>query len=305
VGRSYGRDGRATARFWQYAVKGSGGLAVRGAAVGTTARRAPAILPDGSAAPLGVACRLRTCTFTHGGFAAYDGDGASFDMRLDATEGAAYAVALTLPDRAGVRGNRPPGAAAQLTFYYPDATGGGAAFPPFLGGPLGDWQATPAGHTSFPEFFGCAAADRACWNKGFGAAPSFELHPAGGSFGRRIAATWAAPAAGPVLLRIALQCEVPFFSDVEAEGCRIFRDGDDDYGYSYGCPPQRNGHDNGSCETELLLSVTEGAYFEPAAAEGAAQAAEMFPPVAGPVRRTAAVEVCRAQLYPNSVKLSD
>jgi hypothetical protein len=86
----------------------------------------------------------------------------------------------------------------------------------------------------------------------------FRAH-AGGAFGRRLTGTWVAAAAGPVLLELAANCDVPFFGDVEYEGCEFFDDG------SIGCDAAADGTKGSRCTAALTLSVTAGAYFEPVA----------------------------------------
>ena len=103
------------------------------------------------------------------------------------------------------------------------------------------------------------------------------MHP-GGNFARRATATWAAPATGLVLLRVAANCDVVFFSDAEAEGCDVGMNG----GKAYDCL----GSNNGVCAAELKLAITRNAYF----VEGLAVAAEMFPqPTTGKAVRTITV----------------
>jgi hypothetical protein len=216
------------------------------------------------------------CTFAYAGVQVYDGDGVGFDIRLDVAAGLAYAVELSLA--AGSP------AAAHLIFYYATAAGGAAGFEPVFGAPLGDWPATPPGHTSYPQYLGCAAAERACWGPSVGELRSefFEMHPEGGTFSRRLAATWVAPVAGPVLLRIALHCAVPFFADIEVDGCQVEGDG------SYEC----TNHDNGNCASELVLTITADSFVGP---DGVV--------VAGQAVRNATIEVQASELAALAVEM--
>ena len=137
--------------FWKQvtALTGTGEVTLSGAAVGTAARRAPVVRADGTPTKLGVNCEMIVCTYWYDSMAAYDGNGGSFDLRLDATEGEAYAVSVELPAtqvrQSGILYRTNPGTAVHLTFYYPAAAGGADVFEPLLGGPLGDWTPTPSG----------------------------------------------------------------------------------------------------------------------------------------------------------------
>jgi hypothetical protein len=116
---------------------------------------------------------------------------------------------------------------------------------------------------SYAEHWGCSNEDRSCISE---IPDSFGIHP-GGVFPRFIEGTWVAPASGPVLLRLAMNCDVVFYADVQAEGCSFEEDG------SYACQPTRDGAcirgalgrgdcSNGQCTSELRLTVTQGAYFD-------------------------------------------
>ncbi len=128
----------------------------------------------------------------------------------DAEAGRAYAFAIELP--AGQ-------SAAQVsaTFYQANAAAGSAGFKATVGGPMGRWRDTPPGHHSFAEHHGCSNEDRSCITD---IAASYGIHP-GGSYGSVLKGTWVAPADGKWLLRVVANCEVVFFSDVEAEGCEF------------------------------------------------------------------------------------
>ncbi len=128
-------------------------------------------------------------------------------MRLDAGAGEAVAMAVELP--AGQ-----PGGQVRATFFQAGAAAGAEGFEATLGGPLGAWTATPAGHHSFAEhdreqgvFCQPNDSDATCLAKQLGA--SFGVHP-GGAFGSVLRGTWVAPAAGAWLLRIDANCDVPF-----------------------------------------------------------------------------------------------
>jgi hypothetical protein len=54
-----------------------------------------------------------------------------------------------------------------------------------------------------------------------------------------------------------MNCDVPFFSDVQAEGCYI-----DQQSSSYGCDPTTDGTDHSVCASQLRLTVVPGAYFD-------------------------------------------
>jgi hypothetical protein len=238
------------------------------------------------------------CTYWYDSMAAYDGNGGSFDLRLDATEGEAYAVSVELPAtqvrQSGILYRTNPGTAVHLTFYYPAAAGGADVFEPLLGGPLGDWTPTPSGH-------------KPCTHREVGAPATFELHP-GRSFHRKLAATWVAPATGTVLLRAALNCDVPFFADVDADGCCLtgrsednWHDGTVDFSATgfictNGAPTDSNNwlgekNRNAICSAELLLTITPGAYYE-----GEDDAYSNQELVVGPAARTGTIELAGSEL---------
>ena len=76
------------------------------------------------------------------------------------------------------------------------------------------------------------------------------LYP-GETFADREIGTWVAPASGHVLLRVNLVCDVPYWSDVEHEGCS-----NDDGLHCEG--------DGDTCGAGLTLTVTSGAYVSEA-----------------------------------------
>lgn len=255
--------------------EGAGSVTASGVVVGTAAVRAPIVVLGDSPVAIGVQCHLSNCGFSYNGAYAIDGDGTAFDLQMHAVESTAYAVSVQLPDDQ-------IGTAITLTFYYPAAAGGTAVFPALLTAALGDWRPTPPGHQSIPENIGCTNEDHVCWNTRVGAGASFQIHP-GGSFHRVATATWAAPAAGRVLLHLAANCDVPIFADVQADGCESTNS-------AFDCPTSNNAR----CSSHLSLTVTAGAHFD--ANDGAVLATEMFvPPVAGPAIRSVNIDVSRQE----------
>lgn len=77
----------------------------------------------------------------------------------------------------------------------------------------------------------------------------------GGNFTRFLQGTWVAPTSGTWLVRLVINCDVPFYADVQADGCFIDDDG------TYGCQPTSDGMHNARCASQLQLTVTPGAYF--------------------------------------------
>jgi hypothetical protein len=236
-------------------LQGTGQLTVSATATATALATAPPLYTDGAARLLTVACLFLSCSFVYDGAQAFDGDGATFDLRLEAAQGTGYAIAATLQPDA-------PAVALELTFFYSAATGGADSFESVGRWLLGDWTPTPVGHHSMPTYLGCANEDWNCWGHTIGAPTSFGIHP-GGSFPRRRVATWASTVAGPVLLRVALSCDVPFYADVEVQGCTLTADG------QMNC----RGSKAGRCRSTVSLAVTANAYFSD---EMAAQAVQMF-----------------------------
>jgi hypothetical protein len=59
-----------------------------------------------------------------------------------------------------------------------------------------------------------------------------------------------------MLLRLQVNCNVPFFSDVQSPGCEINNDG------VYSCGTIAGGTSNGHCSSRLLLTITPGAYYD-------------------------------------------
>ena len=148
-----------------------------------------------------------------------------------------------------------------LNVYDAAANEGSASFPVILSGALGSWVSTKPDHNSYPEFYGCQNDNKACWSRNLGKR-GFGINP-GRTFGSQLSGTWVAPVAGRWLIRIALSCDVPFFADVESNGCQID-------GLTYGCTRMSAAR---QCASALQMTVTEGAYFN---SETSAQLEEMF-----------------------------
>ena len=87
----------------------------------------------------------------------------------------------------------------------------------------------------------------------------FGIHP-GGKFGSYIIGTWVAPASGAMLLRIVLNCDSVVYADVQAGGCTIGKRNNQGARTS-SCGPASDGTFKNKCSSELLLTVTSGAYF--------------------------------------------
>ena len=223
---------------------GTGPVTVSVHAVGTAVERAPHLIADGAPHPLSVSCHLDDCTFSYLGSVVSDADGTDFDLVIDVQAGCSYAIQVDLPT--GQTATQ-----VKATFYQPGAAGGAVGFEPALHGPLGSWSSTPRGHHSFftsPVFVGIEGDIRS----GFG------IHP-DGRFGSFLQGTFVSPASGPVLLRLELNCDVVFYSDVEADGCaaeHLHGNG------GYGCDVTSDGIDNSRCAAELQLTVTPGAYYD-------------------------------------------
>jgi hypothetical protein len=184
--KAFGWTASASGRYEvrAMAAKGGGPLSVTIERVGTALLGAMPLTPDGVGRTVGVDCRFHSCTQSYAGSAAMRGDGAGFDLRLDAKEGAAYAFAAKLP---------PGQTAAEMHFtvYDPNSGGGAGAFPTLAGGPLGSWTPTPTGHESVSDHLGCkdreqgsglgdASKDeqRTCLGMQLGLTPTFgDRHP--------------------------------------------------------------------------------------------------------------------------------
>eukprot|EP01046_Picozoa_sp_COSAG06_P062091 COSAG06_NODE_13873_length_1210_cov_1.848785_1_plen_362_part_10 len=211
----------------------------------------------------------------------------------DAEAGRAYAFAIELP--AGQ-------SAAQVSaiFYQANAAAGSAGFKASVGGPMGRWRDTPPGHHSFAEHKGCSNEDRSCISS---IAASYGIHP-GGSYGSVLKGTWVAPAAGKWLLRVVANCEVVFYSDVEAEGCS-FHDG------GYNCYATADGTDNSKCAWTLQVTVTPDAYFDDDSsnADGQQQSGgasdDRNGPVTGSAERTDTIVLSRADVEAQAAAVFD
>ncbi len=221
---------------------GSGPVMTTVTAVGTALGHSPPLFADGETHPLRVLCETNDCTFHYAGVPAVDGDGRSFDLHLEVEAGTSYSLEINHISGAG--------ADVQATFYQPDAAESARGFADALNGALGNWSPTPPGHHSIATHFSCDNADRACIARWLG--HPFGIHP-GAIFGNSLRGNFVAPASGQVLLRLAINCQVPFFSDVELEGCMVGTEGSD----SYGCDSK----ELQSCISDLTLTVTPGAHF--------------------------------------------
>ena len=244
--------------------------------IGTALERSTHVLADGQPHPMSVSCRLSHCAFGYDGAAIYDGDGSGYDLVIpDAEAGRAYAVLVELPVGQ---------TAAQIkaTFYQAGAATGAAAFEPVVEGPLGSWSSTPPGHQSWAEQLGCQNNDRIC--AGAHLRTSFGYHP-GGEFGSILKGTWVSPTSGPTLLRIVVNCDVVFYSDVQALGCHVD-------GTEYDCHTMSDGKitiENNRCASLLQLTVTPGAFFNPDDVSATV-------PVLGTVTRTDTLSISRADI---------
>ena len=231
----------------QLLASGNGEFTVYVVAVGTAVHDCPLLEADGLPHTLLVTCDFATCAFGYDGKESAYGDGSGFDLVLEAEAGRAYAIRAEIPHPVPVQ--------ITATFYQPRAAAGASGFDPVFAGPLGVWAATPEGHHSFPEHMGCANQDQFCT----GFSSQFGIHP-GGSFPAFFTGTWVAPVSGPVLLRVVLNCDVPFFRDVEADGCET-----DNYNGipgSFGCDQSASGTYMSQCVSMVDLTVTPGAYYD-------------------------------------------
>ena len=272
------------------AINSSGPVSVSVQAVGTVLERAPSLRVDAMPHSLTVSCRLHSCQYEYDGAVVIDGDGSGFDLKLpNAEAGRAYAFLLELPAGA-------PAAQMSATFYLAGAAAGAAGFEPVVSGPLGEWTTTPVGHESFAEHQGCTNEER---SRCITVARDFGIHPSG-AFSEFLMGTWVAPSSGPTLLRLVMNCDVPFFSDVQAEGCYI-----DQHSSSYGCDPTTDGTDHSVCASQLRLTVVPGAYFddfnqstrEAAAAAGATTGVTTREqPVRGSAERIDTIVVSRSNI---------
>jgi hypothetical protein len=213
----------------------------------------------------------------------------------DAEAGRAYAFAIELP--AGQ-------SAAQVsaTFYQANAAAGSAGFKATVGGPMGRWRDTPPGHHSFAEHYGCSNEDRSCIH---GIAASYGIHP-GGSYGSVLRGTWVAPAGGKWLLRVVANCDVVFYSDVEAEGCEFSPDGG-----RYRCQYTADGTLNSECASTLQVTVTPDAYFDDDSSNAGSQqqsggaSDDRSGPVAGSAERTDTIVLRRTDIEAQAAAVFD
>eukprot|EP01052_Picozoa_sp_SAG31_P031443 SAG31_NODE_3331_length_4396_cov_19.352339_1_plen_1136_part_00 len=230
-------------------------------AVGTVVVQSPPAVATGAAVALGVSCELLHCAFEYAGVPMYDADISGFDLRLQAEVGIAYAMQVELVSRVA--------AEVHLKVYYPDSVAGAGGFTEVLGGPLGNWTATPAGHSAFAE-------DHAEWERrrpGIGAPATFGYHP-GESFAKYRQATWAAPTTAVALLRVSASCDVRFFADTEAPNCHNNAVHQGTLGFY--CASTAGAPSNGVCASSMTLTITPGAHFDHTATESSQLENDMF-----------------------------
>ena len=231
------------------AYRGEGRIAVGVSAIGTALQRAPAANLAGQWMHVHLGCSMTACAFEYNGAAVLDGDGRGFELRTQVpVAGTAVAIQIGLACREF--SCRHTGVQARLTMFVPGTTAGAAAFQPAINGALGGpWTKTASGHRSYAQFKGCKNTDAACVSalriSGFG------VHPGGERFTHRLQATAVIPTAAPVLFRLELNCDVPFFADVELPTCYI-------KGGANNCnnPVYR------TCATDVTLALTAGAHIE-------------------------------------------
>ena len=231
-----------------YVQIGSGPVVLNVVEVGDAVETSPRLQADGEPQPLSISCRSLSCH--------YQGDS---DLVLDVEAGRAYAFLVELKDR------RQPAVQVKATFYQAGAAAGAAGFAPVVSGPMGKWTATQPGHESWAEHFGCTTSASTTVGRCANIPASFGIYPGGDEFPRLLTGTWVAPASGAVLLQLTINCDVPFWADVQLSGC----DADNYHGVPghYGCDESYSGDlesdiGYGMCKSELLLTVTPGAYFD-------------------------------------------
>lgn len=244
--KSLGFTAEATGRYTVrvQASAGEGLVSVTVAAVGTTEKRSPELVVDGLPHPLHVQCESKRCSFAYDGSECFDGDGNSFNLRIPNVQaGEAYAFRAALnPDQSGAQ--------VSVTLYQGGAAAGADGYQQVVGGPLGGWTHRSDGHQTYAESKGCANNDTVC-----SGLFSFGVHAdAPHAFKRSVEGTYVATASGTVLVRVEMTCDVPFYANVDLEGCRYDA-------RSYGCVPAENGVNYGHCSSDLSLTVTKGAFY--------------------------------------------
>eukprot|EP01043_Picozoa_sp_COSAG02_P004473 COSAG02_NODE_117_length_35386_cov_78.819163_7_plen_608_part_00 len=114
-----------------------------------------------------------------------------------------------------------------------------------------------------------------------------------------------------MLLRLEANCDVPFFADVQADGCYIYNDHGGD---TFGCDATYGNADthndifyNSECASQLLVTVAPGAYYDDDPEHGAHrrmqtggdylhQTVEPHAPTHGTVQRTDRIVVPRTEV---------
>ena len=268
------------------AVTGSGSIAVTGTAIGTAMERAPRLIADGLPHPLSISCYMLNCAFEYDGATMLDADGSGFDLMYPHAEaGRAYAFLIEMTGHKAAQ--------VTATFYQVGAAAGSTGFHPVVMGPMGEWTATPAGHDSLAELSGCSNEDRSCIQvpASFGIYPGHRPAPSKGQectgspagwtdsdgdpcdppaaepdpFPQFLTGNWVAPASGPVMLRLVLNCDIPYLADAQAPGCYSTAEAlaENGYGCAYTISEDRqHSTKNSKCGPEpLRLTVTPGAYF--------------------------------------------
>jgi hypothetical protein len=226
---------------------GSGDLTLTVTTVGAMLDHSPELVLDGPH-QLTVDCHFSNCGYRYDGAQVMAGDGSGFDLQLDVEAGHAYAFRVELP-------HAKTAAQVSATIYQAGAAAGAAGFRAVVDGPLGKWSATPAGSQSLAAYKRCNLGDddgyRHCMG---GLVASFGIHP-GERFDSGLTGTWVSPTSGAVLLRLVMNCDVPFYADVRVEGCIVGGD-------NIRCDPIGDGTRNSDCVSELRLTVTRDAYYD-------------------------------------------
>ena len=265
--------GTFTARVFAYT--GFGQVSVAATAVGTALFRAPVTDITGKPAPLSVHCDLMVCDFAYRGATMLDSDVGGFELRLQTRAGTAVAI------EARMKQGEHTGVQMKLTTFSPDAAAGADGFAPTLSNAMGGpWTKTPLGHQSYAEANGCATSNLACIARVMGTR-SFRIHPEGTLFKHSLTGTAVIATSSPLLMRLALNCDVKFFADIQRPSCVV-------RGISYGC---RKRVDD-SCWAQLTISITPGAYFKPQTS-GSSSTAKL---VTGSSQQSGSVVLGRAEL---------
>jgi hypothetical protein len=207
----------------QFAVRvksaaGSGPMTVTVRAVGTALRRAISADLSGHPIDMGVGCAMSNCAFWYSSADSdmvLDSDGKGFELRVQVKQ-AGTSIAIDLAMGQGQH----TGVQTELTSFVSEAVAGAAAFLPSLKGAMaGPWTRSPAGHHSWAEHRGCSNNDAQCIATRAAVLSGWGVYPGGETFPRRQQGTVVIPTAAAMLLRIKLNCDVPFYADVEAPSC--------------------------------------------------------------------------------------